>query len=79
MANIIPSAIEVGITVNAHVGIEGMIDAVEAANYIVIERGDLEAHYDELRGMADRNSGRAGLIEAIDFIFEALGEPGTGE
>lgn len=60
--------------------IDQAIELVEESGYVVIDRSELLAHYEDLR---EEIEGRGALFngaeKAINYLFEALGEPGAGE
>ena len=56
------------------------IGAVEDLGYVVIDRAELTDHYVALREMHEgRGLSPLAAEKAIEYLFEALGEPGAGE
>jgi len=59
---------------------EALLSAVEKLGYVVIDRAELLDHYADLREEHEgRGAHRNAADKAINYLFEALGEPGAGE
>ena len=59
---------------------ERKIEEVEAMGFIVIDQDELLAHYGDLREASEgRGAHREAAEAAINYLFDVLGEPGTGE
>lgn len=69
------------VTVSVDVNnLEAVLIAAERSGYVVIDRDELMQHYGELREAHEgRGNSRQAAEAAINYLFEALGEPGAGE
>lgn len=54
--------------------------AKHGANVIAIDAAELRAAYIEMRELSEgRGAHQAAASHGIDFLFQALGEPGAGD
>lgn len=60
--------------------IDQTIELVEMRGYVVLDKAELMQHYAELRELSEgRGAHHAAAERSINYLFEALGEPGAGE